>query len=48
MDNREDISNNFNSFPLNIGPTFSVDIPQHKNKTLKTYIKKDFTFNSAD
>ena len=39
IDNKEDIANiNFNSFFQNIGPTFSANISQHKDKTIKTFL----------
>ena len=39
IDNKEDIANNFNSFFQNIGPTLSANIPQHKNITIKAFVK---------
>ena len=39
-DNKEDIANNFNSFFQNIGPTLSANIPQYKDKTVKTFLKE--------
>ena len=40
IDNKEDIANNFNSFFQNIGPALSSNIPQHKNITIKTFLKE--------
>ena len=40
IDNKEDIANNFNSFFQNIGPALSANIPQHKNITIKTFLKE--------
>ena len=40
IDNKEDIANNFNSFFPNIGPTLSANIPQHKNITIKVFLKE--------
>ena len=40
IDNKEDIANNFNSFFQIIGPTFSANIPQHKDKTIQTFLKE--------
>ena len=40
IDNKEDISNNFNSFFQNIGPNLSANIPQHKNITIKIFLKE--------
>ena len=45
IDNKEDIANNFNSFFQNIGPTLSANIPQHKNITIKTFLKEKITFS---
>ena len=44
FDNKDDIANNFNSFFQNIGPTFSANIPQHKDKTIKTFLKEKIAF----
>ena len=41
IDNEEDIANNY--FFQNIGPTFSANIPQHKNRTIKTFLKEKIT-----
>ena len=40
IDNKEDIANNFNYLFQNIGPTISANIPQHKNITIKTFLKE--------
>ena len=45
IDNKEDIANNFNSFSQNIGPTLSTNIPQHKNITIKTFLKEKIAFS---
>ena len=45
IDNKEDIANNFNSFFQNIGPTLSANIPQHKNITIKTFLKEKIAFS---
>ena len=39
------MANNFNSFFQNIGPTFSANFPQHKDKTIKTFLKEKITFS---
>ena len=43
--NKEDIANNFNSFFQNIGLTFSANIPQHKDNTIKTFLKEKIAFS---
>ena len=40
IDNKDDIANNYNSFFQNFGPTLSANIPQHKNTTIKTFLKE--------
>ena len=45
IDNNDDIANNFNSFFQNIGPTLSTNIPQHKNITIKTFLKERIAFS---
>ena len=44
-DNEENIANNFNSFFQNIDPTLSANIPQHKNITVKTFLKAKIAFS---
>ena len=44
IDNKEDIANNFNSFFQNIGPALSANT-QHKNITIKTFLKEKITFS---
>ena len=45
IDNKEDIANHFNTFFQNIGPTLSANIPQHKNITIKTFLKQTIAFS---
>ena len=40
IDNEEDIAKSFNPFFQNIGRTLSANIPQHKNITIKTFLKE--------
>ena len=40
IDNKEDIANKFNYFFQNIGPNFSADIHQHKDQTIRTFLKE--------
>ena len=46
IDNKEDIANNFNSFFQNIGPTFSANIPQHKDNYKDILERKNNIFLS--
>ena len=45
IDNKEDIANHFNTFFQNNGPTLSANIPQHKNITIKTFLKQTIAFS---